>query len=256
MILYQYPGGDGIRSISPPCLRVDLALSRIGRPYDVIDCRGFSEARRASPTGRLPAVRFDDGTVVEDSILILDELERRFPEAGLAPADPEARRHDLLWESFFNDHVYWYGFWMRWVDRECAPRFEQAMFGRLPWIQRQAIHWLLMPIQRRRSRHQGHFGKTPETVHGALVRALDLAHDGLRGGPFLEGRDRPGRGDLGAVSFLVQPAFRGSMPGIEREVLARPGLVRLVHETYRACGMEPTRWMREGAGARAPETAT
>lgn len=249
MILYQYPGGDGIRSISPPCLRVDLALSRIGRPYEIHDCTKPGEADRYSPTGRLPAVKFDDGTVAEDSILILDELERRFPEAGLSPGDPDGRRQDLLWESFFNDHVYWYGFYLRWVDPTVAPAFERALFGRMPWIARQFVRRVFLPRQRRRSRYQGHFGKSPERVRGAMRRALDIAHDGLRGGPFLEGRDAPGRGDLAAVSFLVQAGFRGTMAETEADILDRPGLVRLVHATYRACGMEPTRWMRDGAAA-------
>jgi len=243
MVLYQYPGGDGVRSISPPCLKVELALRRVGRPFEIVDCRTPVQARKFSPTGRMPAVRFDDGVVVEDSIRILHELERRFPEAGLSPSDPHERCHDLLWESFFNDHLYWYGFWLRWVDPETSARFADALFGRQPWAFRLAVRLFLLPRQRRRTKHQGFYAKSPAAVREAVVRALDLTVQGLSGGPFLEGRATPGRGDLAAASFLVQVGFRGTMPDIEREVLARPALVRHARAVYDACGCEPTRWL-------------
>jgi len=242
MKLYQYPGGDGIASISPPCLKIDLALRRIGRPFEVVDCDP-RQAARISPTGRLPVVRFADGTLVEDSILILDELERRFPEAGLVPRDPRERRIDRLWDCYFNDHLYWYGFWLRWVDPENAPRFRQAVFGAMPWFVRLAVRALFLPRQRNRVRHQGTYGKDAATVRGEIRDGLDLLEGGLEGGPFLQGRSEPGRGDLAAASFVVQAGFRGTMPDIETEVLARPSIVRHAQTTFRACGAETPRWL-------------
>ena len=242
MKLYQYPGGDGIGSISPPCLKVDLALRKIGRPFEVVNC-GPRDVARVSPTGRLPVVQLEDGTQVEDSILILDELERRFPEAALAPADERERRVDRLWESFVNDHLYWYGYWLRWVDPTNAPRFARAVFGRMPWPVRLFGRIVFLPRQRRRIRYQGFLGKSPETVRDAVRRALDLFDGGLEGGPFLQGRAEPGRGDLALASFVVQVGFRDTMPDIEAEVCRRPGLPAHARETYRACNAEPTKWL-------------
>ncbi len=248
MILYQYKGGDGVGSISPPCLKVDLALRKAGAGFEVVNCMPAT-ARKVSRTGRLPALRFDDGVVLDDSIVILDELERRYPEIGLAPADPAERRVDLLWDSFLNDHVYWYGFWLRWADPKMSPLFADAMFARQPWWFRTFIVPAVLRRQKERLRHQGFLGKSPVDVRAMMVRALDLLVEGVGDGPFLQGRATPGRGDLAATAMVVQTGFRGSMPDIETEVRARPTLIRHAAATYRACNAPPTRWLAEVAPA-------
>lgn len=248
MILYQYRGGDGVSSMSPPCLKIDLALRRVGATFEVENCLP-TKARKVSRTGRLPAVRFDDGTVLDDSIAILDELGRRYPDAGFAVQDPRERRGDLLWDAFVNDHVYWYGFWLRWADPKMSPLFAKAMFGRQRWWVRKVIAPAVLRRQRARLRHQGFYGKSPADVRAMMVRALDLIVAGLEGGPFLQGRETPARGDLAVASMIVQTGFRDSMPDIEREVRARPALVRHTAATYRACNAPPTRWLAAVAPA-------
>lgn len=242
VILYEYPGADGVGSISPPCLKIELALNLIGAPFEIKYCTPAS-ARKKSPTGRLPALRFDDGAVVEDSILIMDALELRHSEAGLAPQDPGERLADRLWETFANDHLYWYGFWLRWVDPEIAPAFYRETFGRMPWYSRMMIRTFFLPLQRRRSRYQGFYGKSAETVHAAVRRALDMAAQGIGDGPFLQERSTPARGDLALASFTVQTGFRDTMPRVEKEALARPAVLRHAIATYEACGVKPTRWL-------------
>lgn len=251
MILYEYRGADGIGSISPPCLKVELALHRIGERFEIEYCSPVT-ARRLSPTGRLPLLRLDDGTVVEDSILIMDTLEARYPDSGLAPSDAGRRLTDRLWEAFANDHLYWYGFWLRWVDPESAPAFYRATFGRMPWHMRAFARTIFLPRQRRRSLHQGFYGKSSETVHAAVRRALDMMVQGIGRGPFLQGRSTPARGDLALAGFTAQIGYRDTMPRVEKETLRRPAVVRHAVAVYESCGVKPTRWLesvREGAGS-------
>ena len=69
--------------------------------------------------------------------------------------------------------------------------------------------------------------------------------EGLDGGPFLEGRDHPGRGDLACTALLSQVGFRGTMPDIMKMVRDRTPLVELCCRVHDACDMEGPRWLRD-----------
>ncbi len=99
MILYQFPGGDRVGSISAPCLKVEMALRLAGADYETRLLRKRGEVRRVSRTGRLPVLEIDGERVV-DSVAILDRLEKAFPDARLSPRDPQRRVRDRLWEHF------------------------------------------------------------------------------------------------------------------------------------------------------------
>jgi glutathione S-transferase len=51
--------------------------------------------RRHSPSGKVPALKAADGTLVWESLAILDWLARRYPNAGLWPEDGAALAHAL-----------------------------------------------------------------------------------------------------------------------------------------------------------------
>ena len=52
---------------------------------------GSDEYRRVNPTGKVPALLLDDGSVLPESTVICEYLEDRFPEPALRPADAEGR---------------------------------------------------------------------------------------------------------------------------------------------------------------------
>ena len=97
--LYQYPGGDGIGSISPPCLRVDLALRLLNVEFRRKDVRRPTSVAQLSGTGRLPMLDLDGERFVE-STRILDELERRY-EVPWRVEDPVERASLRAWEYAF-----------------------------------------------------------------------------------------------------------------------------------------------------------
>jgi glutathione S-transferase len=100
IVLYYSPGSC---SLAP-----HIVLNEIGQPFEL---RKFATADRANysaeylavnPKGRIPALQID-GFVLTEVPAILAYLGRRFPGAGLYPADaaePEARCLELLaWSS-------------------------------------------------------------------------------------------------------------------------------------------------------------
>lgn len=243
MILHQFPGGDGIGSISPPCLKVELALRLLGLEYRLKNHRSMNAVRKFSPTGRLPVLEID-GEYIADSIVILDRLEELRPEGNLCPSTEQKKVRDRLWEHLFNDHLYWYGFYLRWVHPENQSRFMDALLGGLPFPARPIARWSLGRQQVRRARIQGTGGKTPDEAHGMLERALAMADAGLEDGPFLQGRDRPGRGDLALASIAVQCGFRETMPDATAILQSHPGILGLIEAVYAACDLAMPRWWK------------
>ena len=123
--LYQYPGGDGLSSVSPPCMKIEMALRLLGAEFEVKNLTSIQQTRRVSETGRLPVLEAD-GERTADSIAILDRLERMFPDAALWPTDPAEHLRDRLWDHYATDSVYWLGFYLRWIRPDTSERFFRA----------------------------------------------------------------------------------------------------------------------------------
>ena len=242
MILYQFPGGDRVGSISAPCLKVEMALRLAGADYETRLLRKRGEVRRISRTGRLPVLEIDGERVV-DSVAILDRLEKAFPDARLSPRDPQRRVRDRLWEHFATDSMYWCGYYLRWVRPDTRDGFFDALFRNAPATMRWVARRLVIPQQLRRAMVHGSGGKSAEAVDAELDRSLDMIETGLEGGPFLQGRERPARGDLALTSLLVQAGFRETLIELRDRILARPALVAHAGRVMDACTMKRTRWL-------------
>ena len=84
--------------------RVTLALGYKGLPVEIsiVDPRDRARIRDVSGQELVPVLVDDDGTVVFDSPVILEHIERRHPEPPLWPEDP-ARRAELdVFVDWFN----------------------------------------------------------------------------------------------------------------------------------------------------------
>lgn len=243
MILYQFPGGSGLSSVSPPCVKVEMALRLIGQPCERVNCYSRTQAGRVSRTGRLPVLEVD-GERIADSIDILDALERRFPDSGLSPSDPEERLRDRLWEHFANDHLYWIGYYLRWFPPENRERTFRAFFGRAPFYVRWGARLVFLRSVAARGHAVGIAGKMPEQVMRSAVRGMEMVESGLADGPFLQGRETPGRGDLACASFFAQAGFRDTLPDYVGRIRSRPALVDHTVRVFEACSMDLPRWLQ------------
>jgi len=241
IVLLQYPGAGGVPSLSPPCLKVHLALRVMGVEHRLENAATPFEVSRRSPTRRVPAIQLD-GEWIGESTAVLDAVERRFPDRALTPADPVGRAHDRLWEHFVTDTLYWIGFYHRWMIPANTRRVLDATFGAGFSLRRLAARLVLVPMLKRRARGQGIAGLPRDQAARAFVRALDTARDGIAGGPFLEGRDRPGRGDCALAAFLVQTAYGGSLPKGFALVKERPDLFAHVARVFEAASLPVPEW--------------
>ena len=81
---------------SPYVRRVAISLAVLGLPFEhrsLSVFRHYDEFAKINPVVKAPTLVEDDGTVLIDSSLILDHLDRKFaPERRLMPEDPAARQ--------------------------------------------------------------------------------------------------------------------------------------------------------------------
>jgi glutathione S-transferase len=85
----------GNKNYSSWSMRAWLAMRTAGAPFEehvfhLGEPGVRDQVRRVSPTGRVPALNSGQ-VVLWDSLAIMEYLAERFPEAGLWPAEPEAR---------------------------------------------------------------------------------------------------------------------------------------------------------------------
>jgi len=88
----------GDKNLSSWSLRPWLVMKRTGAPFTETVVRldqpdTTAEILKHSPTGQVPALHFDGGEAIWDSMAISVLLAERFPEAGMWPADPIARAY-------------------------------------------------------------------------------------------------------------------------------------------------------------------
>jgi glutathione S-transferase len=105
-------------------------------------------------TSTLPVIDID-GTRIGDSTRIIEELERRWPDPPLYPADPDERKRALELEDFFDEH--------------CAHELRRVMFD--PILE----HPELMAEATGTDRRRG--GSVVKVLYPVVQRAVRFKYD-------------------------------------------------------------------------------
>jgi len=94
MKLYSFP-------TSSASYRVRIALHLKGVPFETVTVSLPEKAQRLppylriNPQNRVPALELDDGTILTQSLAIIDYLEQMHPEPAVYPSDPVLRARAL-----------------------------------------------------------------------------------------------------------------------------------------------------------------
>jgi glutathione S-transferase len=81
-------------TFSPYCIRVRAVIKHKRAPIQVVDPPGglrSEEFKRLVPTGKVPSLELDSGTILSESIALIEYLDDRFPDPPLKPAKAENR---------------------------------------------------------------------------------------------------------------------------------------------------------------------
>ena len=96
--LYRAPFSTTVERVALALAHKGLSVESVWISYD-----DRSLVERVSGQPLVPVVEFDDGAVVFDSMRIVRELEERFPDAPLYPADDVERERMVAFIDCFND---------------------------------------------------------------------------------------------------------------------------------------------------------
>ena len=154
IVLYQYGGMGKLLSLSPPCLKVDLALRILGLPHRVVNLGSPGEVAGKSPTKRVPAIELD-GELTAESIRIMDRLQELHPEGALWRSTPADRARDRAWDCFVTDTLYWLGFYQRWLVPKIREHLLDTFLGEGFSPKKVVMRFYAKTALRRRARGQG-----------------------------------------------------------------------------------------------------
>lgn len=109
--LYQFKRMFGLPNPSPFCMKLETYLRMAGLEHSVVTPKGLGK----SPTGKAPYVDID-GTVMSDSGLIINHLERTHGHPVDGKLTLAQRAESLAMQRMMEEHLYWVAVYMRWVD--------------------------------------------------------------------------------------------------------------------------------------------
>jgi glutathione S-transferase len=163
---------------------------------------------------RIPAVEFSDGAKVQDSTLILDECERRFP----AVPRPEGalRVVELFVEAYADRALIKAAMHYRWNFPDDNRVFIHGEFGRAIAFAQGPDAWVQMGkmFAERMNAYLPPLGIAPETVpaiEASYLKFLDALSAHFREHPFVLG-GAPSRADYGLMGPLYAHLCRDPYP--------------------------------------------
>ena len=204
---------------SPFSLKVRAILDYKGLAYvrlPILRASNLLKVLRDGKIGKAPAMDLD-GRLLVDSTDIAYELEARFPEPSIIPADPGQRALCHALEEWADESLYFVGLYFQWDDlegRKMIPQvFGQSLYAR-------AMYRFYLGRVRRQTKGQGTARKPPDHVRKDLERHLDAVEQLARPGLYLLG-ERPYLCDF---AMLGQLTYLGRTPEGSRRLAARPAI--------------------------------
>jgi glutathione S-transferase len=132
--LYTFPPAFGLRNASPFCLKVEMALTWLDIPFEIIE---LADPRKA-PKGKLPYIEIE-GEVLADSELILQRLDEMTDGRLYGSLTENQRAQGYAFTRLAEDHLYWIMVASRWLDMSWFENIKEGFFGSAPAVLRSAV---------------------------------------------------------------------------------------------------------------------
>jgi len=195
-----------VPSESPACLKLMTWLRMAGISYELEKLKGPPRSR----TGKAPYLIRRDGSVLDDSSIIVDALTQEHGVKLDAERSPRERALMVLVQRTVESHLYFVGLLHRWRDH--WPQTRDAYFGGA--IPRPLLA-IFGPLFRRRAlaqaNGQGLGRRPPEQVHAEALADLEALAEILGDQDFFFGS--PGITDA-IVYGALENARACPLPGV------------------------------------------
>lgn len=201
VVFWQMPPCWGLPNASPFCMKLETWLRMAKIPYEARQLAGPPR----SASGKVPYVERPDGSFLADSSVIIETLSREHGvdlDVGLTAGE---RAISLLLQRLFEEELYFFGVYDRWVPDDAWAQTRTAYFGGAPW----PVRAFALPFIRRSvcaaARGQGVARLSPE------ARAKKVEADVAAIAQMLGDREhfhgRPSTIDAIAYAFLANTAW-------------------------------------------------
>lgn len=229
IVLYALPGRPwGMPNLSPFCSKLETYLRFTKASYRL----EHADMRKA-PGGKVPYVDMD-GTLLGDSQLIIEELERRAGVRALdADLGPAERATGHLVRRALDEGFHFAGMYLRWMEDDAFARIRPEFEKVLPKLLRPIVP-LIRRSTRKKLEQQGTGKHPPEAVAKMAFADIDALSDFLGEKEFFLG-ERPRTVDASAFAFLEMTLAFPGRDALMRHASDRPNLVayrRRVRERY------------------------
>ncbi len=195
--VYHLPGGWGLRSVSPFCLKLDAVLMMMELPHQSIT----ASTPFGGPKKKAPWIEHE-GRKIGDSSFIIAYLIERFGKDPDAALTPTQRGQAVAILRLVEENLYWAMVYDRWVRPENWPILKGSVLGQIP----APIRALIAPKARRDVQKQlsGHgLGLHSEADIAAIARRdIDALAAMLGDGDWFFG-DQPTMTDAAVFSLLA-----------------------------------------------------
>ncbi len=197
--LHTFPGLDGLESLSPFCMKVEVYLKLAKLPY----VTSVGNPARA-PKGKMPYISQSDGPTIPDSTAILAYLEKRSPAPYDEGMSEQEQARARIVQRMIEEGLYFVLLWTRWADEPGWARMK-SVFDFVP----SPVRWMVASMVRKRvigSLHaQGTGRHSREDIYDMGVRDLHALSTYLGDGPHFTG-DRLRTVDISAYAFFANIA--------------------------------------------------
>ena len=219
VIVYHLPGGWGLVSVSPFCLKLDAFLRMTGIPHEAVT----ATTPFGGPKGKAPWIEHE-GRKIGDSTLIILYLKERFgvdPDARLTQAQ---RGQALAIQRLVEENLYWAMVNDRWNTAENWPVLKGSVLGGIPAIPRT----IMAPFARRgvlkQLKGQGMGHHSAEEIAAIAKRDIDALAAMLDGQDWFFG-DEPTETDCVVYSLLANVYQVGFASPIKPVIAGHANLV-------------------------------
>jgi len=212
--LYGFGPMFGLPDPSPFVLKTLTQLKMSGLPF------ALERARIAdSPKGKIPFIR-DGGTVLGDSVFILDHLKAAHGVDLDAHLTPEQRSVGWALERMLEDHLYWAIIHARWAIDENFEKGPSQFFAGAP----EEVKAQAKASMKERLHGQGFGRHAPEEITALAERDFASAAALLGDKPFVFG-ERPCSVDATLFGFTASAATPFFQSQVREAAERHPNLI-------------------------------
>ncbi len=229
VVVWQPTSSWGLPNASPFCMKLETWFRMAGIPYVAKNVTGPAKSKG----GKMPYIERPDGSLMWDSSLIIETLTREHNvtlDEGLAKTDQTL---GLLVQRLFEEDLYFFIIYDRWIDESGWKLTSEAYFGALPLL----LRALVVPMVRRQvisaARGQG-ISRLPPTYRDRKgIAAISAIADVLGEKQYFLGR--PSSIDAVAYGFLANLLWSPVRSAVSDSVRNHVNLVSFCNrmkETY------------------------